>query len=49
MKNRLWAIALATLVAFVAYVFVSAAARNCAIDEVKLHQWRMETAIRRSH
>lgn len=48
MKNRLWSIALAVLVAFVAYVFVSAAARNCAIDETKLHRWQMETAIRRS-
>lgn len=47
MKERLWAVVLAVLVAFVAYIVVSTAARNCAIDEAKLQRWRMETALTR--
>lgn len=47
MKNRLWGLFLAALVAFVAYVSVSTAARNNAIDEAKLRQWYMDTALTR--
>lgn len=47
MKNRLWGLFLAIIVAVIAYVFVSAAARNNAIDEARLHQWYMDTALTR--
>lgn len=48
MKEKLFALLLAVIVGIVGYVFVSAAAKHTAIDDVKLQQFHMEfNAVRR--
>lgn len=42
MKEKLFALLLAVIVGVVGYVFVSAAAKHTAIDNVKLQQFHME-------
>jgi len=46
MKEKIYTILFIILIIVMAYITVSTAARNCAIDEYKLIQWRYENAVR---
>lgn len=47
MKEKLWAIFFAVMIAVGGYIMMSSAAKHTAIDDANLRQWRMDTAITR--
>ena len=46
MKERIYALIFAIIIAVGAYVMVSTAAKHTAIDNYKLIQWKYEHAVR---
>ena len=46
MKNKLWALFFAAMLAVIGYVMVSSAAKHTELDNRALYQWRLENAVR---
>lgn len=49
MKEKLYAIFFAVVIAVIGYIMVSTAASHTAQDNAAMNQWLMDTAIRRSN
>ena len=47
MKEKVWALILAALIAVMGYIMVSAADKHMARDEAALYHWAMSWADRR--
>jgi len=46
MKNKLWALFFAVMIAVIGYIMASSAAAHTARYEAELYQWRLENAVR---
>ena len=49
MKEKVYAVLFAVLIAVVGYIMVSTAADHTSRDNAAMNQWFMDTAIRRSN
>lgn len=49
MKEKIYAVLFAVLIAVVGYIMISTAADHTARDNATMNQWLMDTAIRRSN
>ena len=45
MKNKLWALFFAVMMAVIGYIMVSTAAKHMELDNRALYQWRLENAV----